>query len=474
MSLLIKNADIINSDSRQTADIFCTADTITEIGKNLNRQAEHVIDAEGKHVFPGFIDPHVHIYLPFMGTFSKDTYDSASRAALVGGTTTLIEMCCPSRTDEPMKAFQLWNSKADGISACDYTFHMGVTRFDDGAEQQLRQIVADEGITSFKVFLAYKGAFGISDQELYDTLRLAKELGVVVTAHCENADLVALTQARLVSEGKVGPEWHEPSRPVSVEAEGCHHLMTFAELTGAEVYVVHTSCRPAVDAITAARERGVKASIETVIPYLILDSSYAERPDFEGAKYVMSPPIRSKEHGDYLWEKLADGTISTVGTDHAPFDFYPQKHMGHPDAKKAVKADFSPRGESADFTLIPNGIPSVEDRVNLLYTYGVATGKIDLQTFVAVASTNAAKQFGLHPRKGEIVEGADADIVVYDPDYRGVISAETHLMNTDYSGFEGAEIMGRPSIVTVRGEISARDGKFVGTLGRGQLLRRST
>jgi len=209
-----------------------------------------------------------------MGTFSKDTYDSASRAALVGGTTTLIEMCCPPRSQDPLEAFHLWNGKAEGLSACDYTFHMGVTRFDEDAAAQLREIVA-EGITSFKVFLAYKGAFGIDDAELYDTLRLARELGVVVTAHCENADLVARLQAKLVAEGKVGPEWHEPSRPVQVEAEGCQHLMTFAELTGAEVYVVHTSCKPAVDAIAAARERGVQVGIETVIPYLVLDNSYA-------------------------------------------------------------------------------------------------------------------------------------------------------------------------------------------------------
>lgn len=472
MSLLIKNADIVTADTRRTADIFCEGETITRIEQGLDMAADEVIDASGKLVFPGFIDPHVHIHLPFMGTSAKDSWESASRAALVGGTTTLIEMCCPSRDDAPLEALRLWNSKAEGVSACDYSFHMGVTRFDEEAGEQLREIVEQEGITSFKVFLAYKGAFGIDDGELYRTLALASELGVVVTAHCENAELVAQTQAKLVAEGKVGPEWHEPSRPVQVEAEGCHHLMTFAEMTGASVYVVHTSCRPAVEAIVAARKRGVRATIETVVPYLVLDSSYAERPDFEGAKYVMSPPIRSREHSDYLWEKLAEGTISTVATDHAPFDFATQKHMGHPAPGKAVDADFKLTGRGADFTQIPNGIPSVENRISLLYTHGVVTGKIDLHTFVAVASTNAAKRFGLHPRKGEIVEGADADIVVYDPDYRGTISAATQLMDTDYSAFEGFEIVGRPALVTVRGEVAARDGKFVGTMGRGRLLRR--
>lgn len=473
MSLLIRNGEIVTATDRRVADIFCEGETITAIGENLDYTADEIIDASGKYVFPGFIDPHVHIYLPFMGTLSKDDYETASRAALVGGTTTLIEMCCPSRNEEPVKAFRLWKSKADGLSSCDYTFHMGVTRFDEESEPQLREIVTAEGITSFKVFLAYKGAFGIDDRELYKTLALAKELGVVVTAHCENADLVAETQAKLVAEGKTGPEWHEPSRPVTVEAEGCSHLMTFAEMTGAEVYVVHTSCKPAVDAIAAAKQRGVSATIETVIPYLILDSSYAERPDFEGAKYVMSPPIRAKEHSDYLWKKLADGTISTVATDHAPFDFQTQKHMGHPDAAKAVDANFAPLGKSADFTMIPNGIPSVEDRVNLLYTYGVTTGRIDLSTFVATASTNAAKQFGLYPRKGDIAIGGDADLVVYDPGYQGKISASTHLMNTDYSGFEGVEIKGRPTVTTVRGEVVARDGVFVGKTGTGKFLRRT-
>lgn len=472
MSLLIKNGTVVTAEREFMGDVLCEGELIKEVGENLEAPAgAEVIDATGKYVFPGFIDPHVHIYLPFMGTFSKDDYDSGSRAALIGGTTTLIEMCCPGRGDDPVEAFELWKGKAEGVSACDFTFHMGVTRFDEDMADKLRHIV-EEGVASFKVFLAYKGAFGIDDEELYETLKLAKELGVIVTAHCENAELVSKLQAELVAQGKVGPEWHEPSRPVRVEAEGCHHLMTFAEQTGAHVYVVHTSCKDAVDVIKRAQGRGVQAWIETVIPYLVLDSTYAERPDFEGAKWVMSPPIRDKKHQPVLWAGLADGTISTVGTDHAPFDFATQKHMGHPDAAKAVNADFSPRGEGANFTLIPNGIPSVEERVNLLYTAGVKAGRIDLKTFVKVASTEAAKIFGLYPRKGEIAVGSDADLVIYDPDYRGTISVETQTMNTDYSGFEGVGIEGRPSVVTVRGQVVVRDGEFVGELGTGRFLRR--
>ena len=286
------------------ADIYVKDQTITAIGTDLVADpAAEVIDATGKYIFPGFIDPHVHIYLPFMGTYAKDNYETASKAALVGGTTTLIEMCCPSRSESPMESFQLWKSKAEGLAAVDYSFHMGVTNYDDASEQELREIVK-LGVSSFKVFLAYEGAFGIDDEELFKTLKLAKELGVIVTAHCENAIAVSQLQAELLAAGKTGPEFHEPSRPESVEASGVNHLMTFAELTGAHVYCVHTSCDPAVEAAQAARYRGVNAWIETVIPYLVLDKTYAEQTDFEGAKYVMSPPIRDKRNQEILWDCL--------------------------------------------------------------------------------------------------------------------------------------------------------------------------
>ena len=413
-----------------------------------------MIDAKGKFVFPGFIDPHVHIYLPFMGTFSKDTYETGSKAALVGGTTTLIEMCCPSRADDALKSFELWMSQAVGKSACDFTFHMGVTKFDGGTEAQLREIVR-RGISSFKIFLAYKGAFGVDDTELYRTLKLAKELGVIVTAHCENETLVAERCKELLAAGKTDPGQHHESRPPAVEAEGVHHLMTFAELTGAATYIVHLSCKEALDQAIAARQRGVRVGVETLIQYLTLDKTYAEKPNFEGAKYVMSPPLRDARNQSVLWNGLRDSLIQTVATDHAPFDFEKQKPMG-----------------KADFTKIPNGIPSLEERVNLLYTCGVKTGKIDLHTFVNVLSTRVARLFDLFPRKGCIQPGADADLVVFDPDYRGSISAKTQSMNVDYSAFEGWKLEGKTRDVTVRGEVAVRDGKFCGTHDRGQFLQR--
>ena len=331
---------------------------------------------------------------------------------------------------------------------------MGVTKFDSATPAQLREIVS-RGISSFKIFLAYKGAFGIDDTELYQTLKLARELGVIVTAHCENETLVAERSKELLAAGKTDPGQHHESRPPAVEAEGVHHLMTFAELTGAATYIVHLSCQEALDEALAARRRGVRVGIETLIQYLVLDKTYAEKPHFEGAKYVMSPPLRDARNQSVLWNGLRDGLVNTVATDHAPFDFKKQKPMG-----------------KADFTKIPNGIPSLEERVNLLYTRGVRTGKIDLHTFVNVLSTQVANQFDLFPRKGAIQPGADADLVVFDPDYRGKISAKTQSMNVDYSAFEGWPLEGKTRDVTVRGQVAVRDGKFIGTLGRGQFLQR--
>jgi dihydropyrimidinase len=456
MGLLVKNGEIITADSRYKADIYVENETITCIGQNLETPPNtEVIDASGQYVFPGFIDPHVHVYLPFMATFAKDTHETASKAALVGGTTTFIEMCCPSRLDDALEGYNLWKSKAEGNSACDYTFHMSVTKFDEKTEKQLREIVAD-GITSFKIFLSYKNFFGVNDEEMYKTLMLAKELGVIVTAHCENAELVGQLQQKLLSEGKTGPEWHEPSRPEAVEAEGTKRFATFLETTGAKGYVVHLSCAAALQEAMAAKAKGIDITIESVIPHFMMDKTYAERPNHEGAKFVMSPPLREKQNQEVLWRALEQGFIDTVGTDHCPFDIE-QKAMG-----------------KGDFTKIPNGMPAIEDRVNLLYTYGVSRGNLDIHRFVDAASTKAAKLFGLFPRKGTIAVGSDADLVIYDPNHNSTISAKTQLMNNDYNPCEGMEIDGKPSVVTVRGKVAVKDGEFVGEVGRGRLLKRQT
>jgi dihydropyrimidinase len=454
MRLLIKGGEIVTAESRSRGDIFIEDETISSIGNDLHvPPGTELIDATGKFVFPGFIDPHVHIHLPFMATFARDTHATASKAALIGGTTTFIEMCCPSRNEDALEGYHTWKQKAEGNSACDYAFHMAVTRYDAGTESQLREIVRD-GTASFKVFLAYKNFFGVTDEELFHTLKLAAELGVITTAHCENADLVAQLQQQLLAQGKTGPEWHEPSRPEAVEAEGTSRFATFLEQTGAAGYVVHLSCAPALRAAIEAKLRGVKLYVESVLPHFLLDKTYAERAGVEAMKHVMSPPLRDQRNLPLLWNALQAGLIDTVGTDHCPFDTE-QKLLGR-----------------NNFTQIPNGIPGIEDRVNLMYTYGVKQGALDIHRFVDALSTRPARLFGLFPRKGTIAVGADADLVVYDTEYRGVISAATQHSNNDYNGFEGFAIEGRPSVVIVRGKVQARDGHFVGEPTRGRMIRR--
>ena len=458
MPLLIRNGRIITATDDFVADVYCAGETVTRIEKAIDPRSlvpdTEIIDAAGKYVFPGFIDPHVHIYLPFMGTYAIDDYDSASKAALAGGTTTLIEMICPGPTDAPFDAFELWRSKAHGLAAVDYTFHMSVVRFEEHIREQFRKIVAS-GVASFKVFLAYKGALNLSDEHLFATMKLAKELGVIVTAHCENADAIDALQKALLAAGKTGPEWHGPSRPPTVEADGVHHLCTFAELLGTHVYTVHTSCDAAVREALAARYRGVNVWIESVIPHFLLDETYAERDGFEGAKYVMSPPLRAKANQEVLWNGVKSRAISTIATDHAPFSFRGQKDMG-----------------TDAFTKIPNGIPSVQERVDLVHTYGVSMERMSLHTMVDACSTQAARLFGLYPRKGTIQVGSDADLVVYDPAYRGTFGKKGSYSKVDYNAYEGWERLGRPSAVTVRGAIQVKDGEFVGTLGRGRFLER--
>lgn len=454
MGLLIKGGEIVTAETRSRADIFIEDETVSRIGLGLDvPPGTEVIDAVGKLIFPGFIDPHVHIHLPFMATFAKDTHATASKAALIGGTTTFIEMVCPSRNEDALEGYNTWKQKAAGNSACDYAFHMAVTRYDANTEAQLREIVQD-GTASFKIFLAYKNFFGVTDEEMFNTLKLAASLGVITTAHCENAELVGQLQQLLLAQGKTGPESHEPSRPEAVEAEGTGRFATFLEQTGATGYVVHLSCEPALRAAVEAKLRGVKIYVESVLPHFLLDKSYAERAGVDGMKHIMSPPLRDKRNLPVLWGALQAGLIDTVGTDHCPFDTE-QKLLG-----------------AQDFTQIPNGIPGLEDRVNLMYTYGVKRGGLDLHRFVDALSTRTAKLFGLFPRKGTIAAGSDADLVVYDTEYRGIISASTQHTNNDYNGFEGFAIEGRPSVVTVRGKVQVRDGVFVGEPGRGRMIRR--
>ena len=452
---VIKGGTIYTPERTFVGDIGISDEKIAQIKEDGGLEGTHTIDATGKCVYPGFIDPHVHIHLPFMGTNAIDDHESATKAALVGGTTTIIEMICPGPDDEPAHAFAEWKELAVAGCCCDFTFHLAVVRFDELAKQQLQELVSNEGVQSFKIFLAYKGALDISDEDLLELMHMCKELEVTLTAHCENAESIDAMQTQLIDEGKTATEWHEKSRPRNVEAGGVNHLCSFAEKTGATIYVVHTSCGEAVNRAMEAHDRGVYVTLESVVPHLVLDSTYAERPNFEGAKFVMSPPLRDKEEHEALWGGLADGSISTIGTDHAPFNFRGQKDMG-----------------KDNFTLIPNGIPSIQERVDLVHTYGVCTGKIDIRKMVEVCSSNVAKIFNMYPRKGALAVGSDADIVIYDQEFVGTFTHEDGLSNIDYSGFEGMERKGRSDVVLLRGKVVAKQGKYVGDVGEGEYIAR--
>jgi dihydropyrimidinase len=414
------------------------------------------IDAEGKFIFPGFIDPHVHIHLPLAECEAQDTYETGSRAALIGGTTCFIDFISPNADEEPLACLEIWDKKSQGRSACDYTYHMAVTRYDDLEKEQLRETVK-KGITSFKVYLAYKDTIGLDDYGLFHTFKQANELGALVVAHCENATIIAEMQKQLLAQGKTEPRWHYWSRPPLVEAAGVRHALTFAAMHHAPVYIVHTTCEEALKETLLARRRGMRVWVETCIQYLLLDMHLLETSDFHtAARYVLSPPLRDKHNHRSLWKALRDSGINTVATDHCPVDLAIREQLG-----------------ANDFTCIPNGLPGIEDRINLLYTYGVLQDRIDLERLVDIGSTQAARIFGLYPRKGAVAVGSDADLVVYDPAWRGVISAKTHSMNVDYSAYEGWPIKGRPAWVTVRGQVAVEEGRFVGAQDHGRFIPRS-
>ena len=452
MGLLIRGGEVVTAAGRRMADVWCAGETITQVAPGIAPPpGATVVEAAGKLVFPGFIDPHVHAYLPLTHVTAKSNYANCTRAALLGGTTCIIDFAGAGREKDFDEAWAAWNAQAAGQASCDYAFHLMVRRFDAELQKQLERLVA-QGLKSIKIYLAYKPALSIGEDDLFRVLEFAAAHNLVVLAHCENADLIPALQRKLLAEGKTGPEWHEPSRPPMVEAEGVCKFLTFAAAAGARAYIVHLSC---AEALTMAdRFRGkLDFHIETMIQYLTLDKSYAERPNFEGAKWILSPPLRAKSDQEALWAALADGRIDTLGTDHCPFDFEGQKTLG--------------RG---DFSKIPNGLAGVEERIALAYTAGVVGGRISLERFVAVAAENPAKIFGLYPRKGTIAPGSDADLVVWDPAVKRTISQKTQSLDQDYNAYEGFEVRGAPEVVTVRGEIMVRNGQFVGTPGRGRRL----
>jgi dihydropyrimidinase len=456
MGILIKNGEIVTATERYVGDIYCAEGKIQSTGPGLQKRAadDTVIDASGQLIFPGGVDAHVHMELPFMGTESSDDFETGTAAGVAGGTTSIIDFVIPARNQSLLEGLAIWNEKAKKAVA-DYAFHMAVTWFGDRTREEMRVCLEEKGIPSFKIFMAYKGAIGIDDSELISVLQTAREFGGLVTAHCEHGDAVVALQKLLMSQGKTAPKYHAVSRPSPVEGEATNRAIMLARLTGQPLYIVHVTCRESLDAITHAARRGQSVMAETCPQYLLLDDSVYDKPDFEGAAYVMSPPIRPLGHQDALWAGLAAGLIQTVATDHCPFHQKTQKSMG-----------------KDDFTKIPNGAAGIENRLGLLYTYGVLEKRIDIHRFVDLFATRPAKIFGLYPRKGSIVPGGDADLVVFDPQATSTISAKTHHHRCDRSIFEGFAVKGMPSHVIVNGRVQFKDGKLDVQRGAGRFLPR--
>ena len=453
MSVLIKNGRIVTAAEDYIADLFIEEDKISAIGKNLPHKADKVIDATGKLVFPGGVDPHVHLEMPFMGTFSSDDYETGTRAALFGGTTTVIDFILQTQGDSLRNALKTWQKKSEGKAIGDYSYHMAVTDFNESVAKEVVEFIEEEGITSFKTFMAYKGALMIDDGQMVKLMKVVKEHGGLVTVHATNGDIIDGLIAKHLSEGKTAPLYHYLSQPEVTEAEASARFLDMLNYTGCTGYIVHMTCEGALNAVRLATRRNQKVFVETCPQYLLVDASVYEE-DFEGAKWVMSPPIREKKDQAALWSGLQQNLVNVIGTDHCPFT-WEQKLLG-----------------KEDFSKIPNGHPAIEHRMELIYSEGVDKGRISLNKFVEVNCTNPAKIFGMYPRKGTIAIGADADVVVFDPEKKHTISKDSHHMNADYSSYEGWEVTGKTETVLLRGNVAIEDGKCHLKPGSGQFIKR--
>ena len=456
MSVVIRDAEIVTASDVYHADIRVQGERIAAIAEDLPAESgDEIVDGSDQLLIPGGIDPHVHMALPFMGTVSIDDMKSGTIAAIMGGTTGLIDFVIPSKGDSLLETLEFWKAKSEGASH-DYTFHMAVVDWDERIAAEIPRIVHDHGITSFKIFMAYKGTLGVDDEQIFHILEATRDAGGMVNVHAVNGDVQYLLANRFAEEGRTGPPFHALAQPPRAEGEATGRMIDLAAIAGQEVYIVHVTCDDAIERIQAARARGEPVWGETCPQYLLLDDSLYDLPGFEGGKYVLSPPLRKKEDQEALWNALRTDQISVVGTDHCAFSFKGQKEMG-----------------KDDFRLIPNGLLGIEERMALMYTHGVREGRIDASRWVELCCTNPAKIFGLHPRKGTIAVGADADLVLWDPAATNTISAKRHHSRCDYNVFEGFETVGAPTRVWVRGELAAEDGEFVGTPGRGKQLKRA-
>ncbi|MFN4009699.1 MAG: dihydropyrimidinase [Pannonibacter sp.] len=451
-STVIKGGTVVTADLTYEADVKVEGGKIVEIGKNLS--GDKVLDAKGCYVMPGGIDPHVHLEMPFMGTYSADDFESGTRAGLAGGTTMVVDFCLPSPGQSLLDALSMWHNKTSRATA-DYSFHMAVTWWGEQVFNDMETVVRQKGINSFKHFMAYKGALMVDDDEMFSSFQRCAELGALAMVHAENGDVVAQMQAKLLAEGNTGPEAHAYSRPAEVEGEATNRAIMIADMAGVPLYVVHLSCEQSHEAVRRARAKGMRVFGEPLIQHLTLDESEYAHPDWDhAARRVMSPPFRNKMHQDSLWAGLSSGSLQVVATDHCAFTTA-QKRNG-----------------IGNFTQIPNGTGGLEDRMPMLWTYGVATGRLTMNEFVAATSTNIAKILNMYPKKGAILVGADADIVVWDPNREKTISAASQQSSIDYNVFEGKHVKGLPRFTLTRGHVAIEETTINTREGHGEFVAR--
>ncbi len=453
MSILIKSGRVVTAVDDYRADIFIDGETVTTIGKTLEMEADVVIDAAGKLIFPGGIDPHTHMELPFGGTSSSDDFFTGTRAAAFGGTTTIIDFAVQTKGQSMTSGVDTWHKKAEGKTCIDYGFHLITTEFDDGDEKEMYSLI-DEGISSFKLFMAYPGVFLADDATIFRAMSAAGTRGGLVCMHAENGIVINEIIKRFLADGRTAPKFHALTRPTIAEAEGVHRAIAIAEMAESPVYIVHLSSTDALNQVRQARDRGIPAFAETCPQYLF--HSIEDYGDgWDGAKYVMTPPLREKHNNDELWKGLKMDDLQVISTDHCPFCMKEQKELG-----------------KDDFSKIPNGAPGVENRMALIYNGGVVENRISLNRFVELTSTAAAKMFGMFPKKGTITVGSDADIVIFDPNGETKFGVEHEHMNVDYSSYEGWKVKGKVETVLSRGRVVIENGEHVGKQGDGQFIKR--
>jgi dihydropyrimidinase len=456
MSVLIKGGRIVTAADDYVADVFVEDETVTLIGESLDQTADKVIDATGKYVLPGGVDPHTHLDMPFGGTITIDDFESGQTAAAFGGTTCHVDFVIQPKGATFAAALEEWQSKREGKALIDNGFHMAVTDLVEGGTLEELATLPDQGVTSYKLFMAYKGAIMVDDETLFRVMQVAAKTGALVMVHAEHGDSIDVLVKQALAEGKTEPKYHALTRPPETEGEATNRAIQLARVAGCTLYVVHVSCKEAVDPIAIAREKGWDVWGETCTQYFFIDYEYLEKPDFEGAKYVYTPPPRPKANQDVLWTAVKNDVLSVISTDHCAFLWDGQKTMG-----------------KDDFSKIPNGGPGLENRLHMIHEFGVRQGRITLNRMVELLSTNPAKYFGLYPRKGTIAVGSDADIVVFDPEQKHTISASTHHSKSDYNLFEGTEVTGTPDVVLLRGKVLVEGDELVAQPGVGEFVRRA-